>query len=40
MHDKKFPTISQFFDRKITNIAKSQLGYINFIKIPSYKTII
>ena len=40
MHEQKFPTISQFFDRKTTNIAKSQIGYINFIKLPSYATII
>ena len=39
-HPQTFPNISQFFDRKTTNIAKSQIGYINFIKLPSYATII
>ena len=40
IHPQTFPQISQFFDRKTTNIAKSQIGYINFIKLPSYATII
>ena len=40
LHPQTFPNISQFFDRKTTNIAKSQIGYINFIKLPSYATII
>mmetsp|Transcript_105532 Transcript_105532/g.145931 ORF Transcript_105532/g.145931 Transcript_105532/m.145931 type:complete len:134 (+) Transcript_105532:238-639(+) len=31
-------TVSQFFDRKTTNIAKGQTGFIDFIIMPSFKT--
>ena len=37
VHD--FP-VSQFYDRKTTNIAKSQIGFINFIIKPAYTTVI
>ena len=36
MHD--FP-VSQFFDRATTNIAKSQIGFIDFIVKPAFKSV-
>jgi len=34
-----FP-ISQFYDRYTTNIAKSQIGFINFIVLPSFTQVV
>jgi len=33
MHE--FP-VTQFYDRSTTNIAKSQIGFIDFIVLPAY----
>ena len=32
--------MSQFYDRKTTNIAKSQIGFIDFIIKPAYTAVI
>ena len=32
--------ISQFFERKTTNIAKSQIGFIDFIVKPAYSQVV
>mmetsp|Transcript_1237 Transcript_1237/g.1631 ORF Transcript_1237/g.1631 Transcript_1237/m.1631 type:complete len:139 (+) Transcript_1237:2300-2716(+) len=32
--------VSQFFDRKTTNIAKSQIGFIDFIVKPAYTQVV
>ena len=33
-------TVSQFYDRATTNIAKSQIGFVDFIILPGFKATI